>query len=1040
MTRRRRRAPRAGSRGPWLALALAAASAPRPAPAEDPRHAWRTIETPHFQLHYHEGEEALARRAAGAAERAHALLVPLLGHAPEGRTQVVLSDDADEANGSAQVFPYDLVRLLATPPESLSELNDYEDWVFSLVAHEYTHILHMDRVEGVPRAVNRVFGRILVPNGVVPPWMTEGLAVLHEGGASRGRNHSAIFDMYARAIFLDGGAGALRLDEVSNQPLDWPLGDLWYLLGGRFMAFLRARVGDAGIADLAGDQAAQVWPYALGSLAERHFQGRSLEALWAEFVASERARWAAQIAEVRRRPPAAPARLTRRGARVLHPRWSPDGRSIVYLDGGLDERAALRRVSAGGDDLGAATNVEGNGTLAARSAREVLFAATDRFREYRSYDDLYLVDLETRRRARVTWGERATDPDVAPGGATAVYVARSGAGEHALRRVRLDGGRPETLFARPGAQLGSPRLSPDGKRIAFELQEGGRRDIAVWEAGAVSRITDDDAIDTGPAWAPDGRRLFFASDRSGIYNLYAWEPSPGRTSTDVSGATGPAWPAAIPTANSIEAPIPSATRTSPAIATPAATPAHAASTTARPPLLPGTLRQVTNVESGAFEPDVSPDGSTLVFVTYSRAGYDLATLPVDPSRWLDPPAAPARPPDPAERYDAAPEYPDRGYRPWQTLAPTYWLPIVGSDGAGTTLGAFTAGGDAVGLHAWALQAQWSLSARDLDYDLAYAGAWMFPELAVGSRRVVSTAPGDTSRVESVWTPLEVSLVFPRSHLDRTQALAVSWRGTSYRGLFQKAPLAPGAPPSYENGFASELGLGVAYGDALRFVRSISPEEGRLLSLSVRFASPALGGDFRYARARASLAQYLRVPGTRHVVLAARLGAGLAAGTLGGRMPFSLGGIPPPTLADLLLGVGSPPDQLRGYPDGALAGTVLLDGNLELRFPLVAPQLGHATWPVWLRRIHGAIFLDAGTAYLPAEDGGPGVGLRGLSSLRFGTGAELRLEVVLGYYLRTDVRLGVARGLGPLLAPWRNGKPAPDPLAETQVYVTVGPSF
>jgi hypothetical protein len=45
-------------------------------------------------------------------------------------------------------------------------------------------------------------------------------------------------------------------------------------------------------------------------------------------------------------------------------------------------------------------------------------------------------------------------------------------------------------------------------------------------------------------------------------------------------------------------------------------------------------------------------------------------------------------------------------------------------------------------------------------------------------------------------------------------------------------------------------------------------------------------------------------------------------------------------------------------------------------------------------------------------------------------------VVLGYYLRTDVRLGVARGLGQLLASPR----PPDPLAGTQVYFTVGESF
>ena len=62
-------------------------------------------------------------------------------------------------------------------------------------------------------------------------------------------------------------------------------------------------------------------------------------------------------------------------------------------------------------------------------------------------------------------------------------------------------------------------------------------------------------------------------------------------------------------------------------------------------------------------------------------------------------------------------------------------------------------------------------------------------------------------------------------------------------------------------------------------------------------------------------------------------------------------------------------------------------------------------------------------------------------LRFGTGAELRLEVVLGYYIRTDVRIGVARALGALL----DGGRAADreigiPDDPAVVYLTVGSSF
>jgi hypothetical protein len=274
-----------------------------------------------------------------------------------------------------------------------------------------------------------------------------------------------------------------------------------------------------------------------------------------------------------------------------------------------------------------------------------------------------------------------------------------------------------------------------------------------------------------------------------------------------------------------------------------------------------------------------------------------------------------------------------------------------------------------------------------------------------------------------------------------QALSAGWRAYRLEALGDVAPEVPDPTVDpYRNGTASEWTLDLLHTNAERFARSISAERGRVLALSLRGATPDLGGDFRYAIARASWAEYLRVPHTRHVVVALRGAGGVATGTLGGRRPFRLGGLPPPDLSTLVMGpiagaLTSQSDQLRGYADGALTGSKFALGNLELRFPILAPQAGRGTLPAQLRRVHGALFLDGGGAF-PLRGGAP-VSWR--ERVRFGAGAELRLEVVLGYQLRTDVRLGLAQGLGRLIAPWVRG-PGADPLAETQLYVTIGESF
>ena len=957
----------------------------------DPAFRWRTAETPHFRIHFHQGLEALAQEVARHAERAHAVLAPALGYAPRGRTEVVLSDDVDDANGSATPLPYNTIRLYAVPPGSTSELHDYRDWLAVLVFHEYVHVLHLDHVGGLPRAVNAVFGKVLAPNGLVPAWMIEGLAVSHESGGDpgTGRNASALHAMYARALASDGGAYFPRLDEISNPSLEWPLGQRPYLLGGRFMGFLERWFGEPAIAAYLADQGGQIWPYAPSWAARRHLGGRTFGELWAAYRDDEVRAAQARLEEIRRRRVTPPRRLTWEGGRAAGPRWTPDGKSIVYWRRGLDDRAGLRRVGAEGQADRRVADLDVAAGFALASGDEGIAAAAEVHQEFRLYDDLWRVDLRSGARERLTRGERASDPDLSPAGGAVIYVRRAAGGDVALvsRRLGARGGPgpAEVRFAREGTQVAMPRFSPDGTRVAFELHEGGRRDVVVLTGDALERVTDDDALDLGPAWTPDGRFVVFASDRDGVFNLYAWEAETG------------------------------------------------------------AVRQVTNVETGALQPDVSPDGATLAFLTYSREGYDVATIPFAPSRWLDPsPALPA-PAEPAPS-DGDPPLASRPYLAFGTVGPTFWFPVWGGDSEGSTLGAITGGADVLFRHLWAAQASWSLGGETPGYALDYVGTWLWPRLELSSSRFVGSSPDPIGRAQAVWTLADVGATFSFTRVARSLTLRAGWSGTRYDTL-GTPPAGPTLPEPYrfEDGFLAQASLRAVYSDARRYTRSISPEEGRTAALTLSLASPETGSDFEVARARASVSQYLRVPGTRHVALALRASGGLADGTLGGRAPFELGGVGAvfDPVGQLLGGASAGADSLRGYGAGVLEGTGFVLGTAELRFPLSDVGLGWSTWPVFLRRAHAAVFADVGDAFdRPGEVTLAGHGLAA-DELRAGVGAELRLELVLGYFLRTDLRLGVARALGAVLGDGRAADEArlrQDAPGEVQAYVTLGQAF
>ena len=90
-------------------------------------------------------------------------------------------------------------------------------------------------------------------------------------------------------------------------------------------------------------------------------------------------------------------------------------------------------------------------------------------------------------------------------------------------------GKLQPLRAAPGLYR-TFRFSPDGRRLALEINERGNRDVWVyeWERDTLSRLTFDPSDDTAPVWTPDGRGIAFASARAdqATGNLY-WQRADG---------------------------------------------------------------------------------------------------------------------------------------------------------------------------------------------------------------------------------------------------------------------------------------------------------------------------------------------------------------------------------------------------------------------------------------------------------------------------------------------------------------------------------
>ena len=121
---------------------------------------WFTLETEHFNVHYHEGLERLAESAAGVAESAFVDLTVYFDWIPADKTEMVLTDRVDYSNGMATPLPRNTMFIFATPPDNIESLEDHGGWLETVIYHEFTHILHLDMAYGVPAGMRAIFGRM----------------------------------------------------------------------------------------------------------------------------------------------------------------------------------------------------------------------------------------------------------------------------------------------------------------------------------------------------------------------------------------------------------------------------------------------------------------------------------------------------------------------------------------------------------------------------------------------------------------------------------------------------------------------------------------------------------------------------------------------------------------------------------------------------------------------------------------------------------------------------------------------------------------
>ncbi|MBZ5511592.1 MAG: Tol-Pal system beta propeller repeat protein TolB [Acidobacteriia bacterium] len=161
------------------------------------------------------------------------------------------------------------------------------------------------------------------------------------------------------------------------------------------------------------------------------------------------------------------------------------------------------------------------------------------------HKEIWLMDYDGANQRPLTHlGSIALSPRISPDGSRVAFSAITGGGWN-IGMYSLDLGRTVS-FPRFGGTNLSPAWAPDGKQIAFSSSRSGDPEIFVADSDGshLRRVTAYRGPDVAPVWNPKtGAQIAWVSGRSGLPQIYLMEAdgtNPQRI-TDQGYAVSPSW-------------------------------------------------------------------------------------------------------------------------------------------------------------------------------------------------------------------------------------------------------------------------------------------------------------------------------------------------------------------------------------------------------------------------------------------------------------------------------------------------------------------
>jgi hypothetical protein len=940
---------------------------------EEEEGPWLVQESEHFVITYPANNAVLADKSLNIAERVHKELLPFFGASPDDKTQIVLVDDFDVSNGWANFFPFAQIRLYTSPPDTVSGLEESDDWLHTLIRHEYVHILHMEMASASPEFLRNIFGRlvILFPHTMTPSFMLEGLATYLETNETLayGRLQSAYYAMQMR---MEVASGTLKdLGDVAAPLRDWPLG-VQYLYGSYFYQFLAETYGEEKIKEYLQSYSRQIIPAVMQSYVADKTFGKDFPDLWIEYQHWLSDKFSSQIVRLNK-PLTSPNTEALRG-RVTAYQTSAEalfqdvsnsqGNDFYFIaNSGEDTPQLMRSVKKDSvDTLEVMAKTRDVIALDVNLQGDVAASRLINWVDGRSWADVYLLQdgtwqaLTKKQRLRnVRWLNNDW-----------MIASRKQLG---ISQLILLNKKSEQRILWQGADeksvIGDYDISDNGQYIIAAMKRGNqgwnleRLDLSGKGESVMvnlpwAAITQTKFVENSPQILADGR-ILYSADYNDVYNLYVLNPQTEQ------------------------------------------------------------LQQLTQMLGGAFAPKLVTSSEKnamdrIVFQAYTAAGFEFREIDFEsrqPSQ-LNSGFAVAAELD-LKALQGQLNYPDpyavdveksraTEYQPWSTLTPTWWLPYYEQTPEYYQIGLLTTGADALARHLYSAQlavdpkyelANMNFSyTYDNRYQVSFNRSHNYIDVEINGAQEQGV---DYIIEQDQWLFSRLNIVNAiEDQLSLNAAVLLENEESIERDdLF--SPRCIDGNFKLHNGCQKSLvGLGLRFDNRESYLNSPGYSYGRYLDLVIE-TNEILDSDYEGQVIQAQWLEIFDLPGRRSLSLQTLWGIADKKGEA-----FTLGGENRSSESSLF---GRDDFALRGYAPSSIGGQYYNVNRVNLTQWLARVEKGWQNYPIALGDISAKAFIDYGSAWQEAE----------AADYLAGAGVELNVEMLIFYNLLLPVSIGYAHG-------------------------------